>query len=97
VVKVCEPVDLAGFLAEHDGLPEDVLDTRLRWTLAGLIEFGVVGNYKLRPNLAVHAAYDIAWLTGVALAPDQAITPGKIDAEGGFFFQGLTVGLVWTR
>ncbi|MCR4411643.1 MAG: hypothetical protein NUV77_04355, partial [Thermoguttaceae bacterium] len=65
--------------------------------LAGLIEFGVVGNYKLRPNLAVHAAYDIAWLTGVALAPDQAITPGKIDAEGGFFFQGLTVGLEWTR
>lgn len=68
-----------------------------RTELAGLIEFGVVGSYKLRPNLAVHAAYDLAWLTGVALAPDQATSPGRVNLDGGLFFHGLVAGFEWTR
>ncbi len=68
-----------------------------RTELAGLIEFGVVGSYKLRPNLAVHAAYDLAWLTGIALAPDQAASPGWVNLDGGLFFHGLMAGFEWTR
>ncbi len=68
-----------------------------RTELAGLIEFGVMGSYKLRPNLAVHAAYDLAWLTGIALAPDQAASPGWVNLDGGLFFHGLVAGFEWTR
>ena len=68
-----------------------------RTELAGLIEFGVVGAYRLRPNLAIHAAYDLAWLTGVALAPDQAASPGWVNMDGGLFFHGLVAGFEWSR
>jgi hypothetical protein len=43
------------------------------------------------------ASYDIAWLTGVALAPEQvtyAATPvAEVRDEGMIFMHGLSVGM----
>jgi hypothetical protein len=74
--------------------------------VAALTEVGLVGSYKIRPNLSVQAAYDVNWLFGAALAPKQGFqntnplflgVQHPIDTSSVLFFQGLTLGLEWAR
>lgn len=68
-----------------------------------------MATYKIHPNVVIKAGYDIAWLTGVGLAPEQvrnetSITsllntgsPQTPNTHGTLFYQGLTLGLTWMR
>lgn len=64
-------------------------------------ELGIQGVYWLSDRLAIRGGYYLAWLEGVALAPDQIpvnslIVPGTaaVDTSGGLFLDGATIGLM---
>jgi hypothetical protein len=64
-------------------------------------EFGLVGTYKLNPAFTARVAYDFAWITGLALAPEQlifqpdaAVLPaaiGRVNDNGHVYVHGLTL------
>lgn len=64
-------------------------------------EVSVVGCYHLRPNLTLRGSWDMMWAVGVALAPEQVIfvpnPPARLNNNGVAFYQGISLGLVWTR
>ncbi|MFZ1932506.1 MAG: hypothetical protein WCB27_03950 [Thermoguttaceae bacterium] len=64
-----------------------------------IAEAGIQATYKFRPNLMGRAMYDITWVPGVALAPEQLqfnTEPiNKINTNGLAYFQGVTLGLEW--
>lgn len=68
---------------------------------AGFIgEVSFQATYKFRPTLMGRAAYDLMWITGVALAPEQiqisSATPvNSITTNGTIFAQGVSLGLEW--
>ena len=68
--------------------------------LAAFADIGVVGSYKIRPNVIVHVSWDWMWMIGLALAPENLefdITkPAEVNDDGDLFFQGLTASLEWT-
>jgi hypothetical protein len=64
-------------------------------------ELGLVGVYWLTPRIAVRGGYQLMWLEGVALAPEQIpvnnlIAPAiaAVDTSGSLFLDGATVGFV---
>lgn len=65
--------------------------------IAGVAEVGFTASYQLRRNLAVRAAYDLMWINGLALAPEQvnfqAGAPGRINRNGMLLMQSLSMGL----
>ena len=69
--------------------------------VALVAEFGFVGNYKLRPNLNVRAAYDFIWISGLALGSEQldfaVDPPPRINDNGSIYFHGLSLSaeLIW--
>jgi len=68
---------------------------------AGLAEFGLLASYQMHKNVHLHAAYDLMWLGGLALAPEQIVAqpaaPTRVDSGGVLFFQSVSLGLelVW--
>ncbi|WP_157731692.1 hypothetical protein [Thermogutta terrifontis] len=64
-------------------------------------EVSIVANYRLWDRVRVFGAYDMMWLDGVALAPEQVdftlLSPGRINDNGTVFFQGVSLGfdVVW--
>ncbi len=62
-------------------------------------ELGIQATYKFRPNLMGRAMYDITWVPGVALAPEQLqfnTEPiNKLNANGLAYFHGVSLGLEW--
>jgi hypothetical protein len=75
---------------------------RLSWSKHGaalIAEVGFEATYKFRPNLVAHASYDLTWVPGVALAPEQlqfdTQPSNRINTNGLAFFNGITMGLEW--
>ncbi|HLA83862.1 MAG TPA: hypothetical protein VJL29_03630, partial [Thermoguttaceae bacterium] len=64
---------------------------------AGLVEVGFTAGYQVRSNMVVRAAFDMMWLNGVALAPEQVDgqigAPGRINRNGLQFMQSLSLGV----
>ncbi len=64
---------------------------------SALADLGVVGSYKILPNVTFHAAWDWMWIAGLALAPEQIVhqrdTGPRVNDNGWLFFQGLTLNL----
>lgn len=64
-------------------------------------EVTVLASYRLGQRLRVFGAYEMMWLDGVALAPEQVdftlLSPGRINDNGTVYFQGVSVGfdVVW--
>ena len=61
-------------------------------------EIGLIGTYKLTDYLKVRAGYQVMWVEGIALAPDQANTANfggvsTVSNRGGVFVHGAVVGL----
>ena len=63
-------------------------------------EIGLVGVMEINDTLSVRAGYQVMWLEGIALAPDQITgtdlsAPGSatVRAENGLFYHGGSVGL----
>ncbi|MFZ5832497.1 MAG: hypothetical protein ACOY3P_20615 [Planctomycetota bacterium] len=52
-------------------------------------------SYRLRPNLIVSARYDLMWMFGMALAPEQMVFEtdpvARVDSDGEIFINGLTL------
>jgi hypothetical protein len=64
-------------------------------------ELGLQGLFWLTPRIAVRGGYQLMWLEGVALAPEQIpvtdlIAPGeaRVDTGGNLFLDGATVGML---
>jgi hypothetical protein len=62
-------------------------------------DLNLTGIYQLSSVWGVRAGYNLIWIDGVALAPDQldftnTPTSGKgVSTDGGLFLQGVNVGL----
>lgn len=69
-------------------------------SIACVIEFGVTGRYMITPHFWLNAGYDLMWVTGLALAPEQMkfeLDPSpKLNVGGTTFYHGLTAGFEWT-
>jgi hypothetical protein len=79
-----------GFLRERIG------DSNARFSFVG--DVNVSANYRLFSFLTVRAGYNLLWLQGVALAPEQldfgtsAMSGAEIRLDGGFFAHGISAG-----
>ncbi len=72
-----------------------------RRALAAVIEFGATGRYMITPHFWVTASYDLMWIAGLALAPNQmefttGEPSGRVDTGATVFYHGLTAGFEWT-
>lgn len=61
-------------------------------------EFGVVGTYNVTSYLKLRAGYQVMWIEGVALAPDQPNSntftgASSVSNRAGVFLHGAIVGL----
>ncbi len=72
----------------------------LRTTSAGLLStITITAIYRLNDTWGLRAGYDMAWLSGLALAPNQwdfTDTPSSgttLHGAGGLFLQGASLGL----
>ncbi|MBN1588957.1 MAG: BBP7 family outer membrane beta-barrel protein [Pirellulales bacterium] len=65
--------------------------------VAGLAEFGFTASYQVRRNMVIRAAYDLMWLNGLALAPEQVDgqigAPDRINRNGLQMLQSLSLGV----
>lgn len=65
--------------------------------IAGVIEFGLTTSYQLRRNMTVHAGYDLMWINGLALAPEQTSfhtgDVANLKRNGLLMMQSLSLGL----
>ena len=64
-------------------------------------EVSAVGYYKLRPNLTLQASWDMMFLVGMALAPEQLLwvrdPADGVNNNGYMYTQGISATLIWTR
>ena len=62
-------------------------------------ELSILGNYRIRKDLVVHAGYHFTWITGLALAGEQIQfqpnAPDRINDNGHTLHHGLSGGLEW--
>jgi hypothetical protein len=86
--------DVPGFVGQVSADDDDV---------AFVANAGLRGVLQLTNSLAVTGGYQLMWLDGVALAPEQIpitslVAPGAatIDTQGQVFFHGASVGMMLT-
>ncbi|MBN1911006.1 MAG: BBP7 family outer membrane beta-barrel protein [Pirellulales bacterium] len=64
--------------------------------VASVLEVGFISSYQLRQNLLLRLSYDLMWVSGVALAPEQVLmqdnAPERINHNGIQLFQSVTLG-----
>jgi hypothetical protein len=56
--------------------------------VAGVAELDLGVSYHLRPNMVVRASYDLMWVSGVALAPEQLVFVESVVRTTGIHQQG---------
>jgi hypothetical protein len=61
-------------------------------------EFGLIGTYNLTTYLKFRAGYQVMWVEGIALAPDQVnpanfLGSASVNNRGGVFLHGAVAGL----
>ena len=61
-------------------------------------ELGLIGTYRCTDYLKLRAGYELMWVEGLALAPDQVTTanfagPSTVSNHGGVFLHGAVMGL----
>ena len=65
--------------------------------IASIAELGFMTSYQIRHNMILNLNYDLSWVTGLALAPEQYIpqanAPARIDHNGALMMQSLSLGL----
>jgi len=75
-------------------LAGDFLESRDpgRLQASAMLEGGITGTFKLRPNVLLRAGYHVTWLGAIALAPEQDFN-GKISNDQDVFHHGPFLGL----
>ena len=85
-------------LATYDDINEIRYAKKDDCSLVG--EVSILGNYRIRQNLVVHAGYHFVWITGLALAGEQMQfmpdAAARLNDNGHVFYQGISGGLEWT-
>ena len=85
--KVCESTESCGSDKKSGAAP------------AGVGEAGLFGTWNMHPNVALTAGYQVLYVIGLALAPDQMASssnPGalsSLDTRGSIFYHGPSVGV----
>ncbi len=63
-------------------------------------ELSLFGSYRFKPNVIGYLSYDMMWVTGLALAPEQlnfhTNPANQITTNGFLFFQGMSFKLETT-
>jgi hypothetical protein len=69
---------------------QDIDETRYARSrdVAGVAELGMGFAYHLRHNLVARASYDLMWISGVALAPEQLVFADSVTRTRGVREQG---------
>ncbi len=60
-----------------------------------LLQAGVTGRYHIRPNISLRVGYELMYLTGLALAPNEISFDGTqalAGTTGDVFYRGFTFG-----
>ncbi len=64
-------------------------------------ELNFIGAYRFSPNFALRTSYDLLWATNLALAQNQLTfvinNPASVAAHHSLFFQGVSLGIEFTR
>jgi hypothetical protein len=82
------------YVDTHDSFSASASNTHL----AFLGEIGVTGSWQINRHFALRGGYQVMWLTGVALAPNQIAATdfaagSSVDTSGSLFCQGANAGL----
>ncbi len=92
IVRASDPAFGTSFSNDISDREDDV---------ALLGEVSVVGHYHVRPNLTIRASWDMMWAVGVALGPEQLNfqpdPPNHVNTNGVAYYQGISLGFIWTR
>jgi len=70
--------------------------------IAGLLQLGLIGRYRILPNLVATTGYEAMYLAGLATVSNQQYAPlnpgsgGSYDAGDGVLFHGGTFGLEYS-
>ena len=76
----------------------DVKENANQVAFIGEIDFNL--NYALNPNWSIRGGYQVFWVEGLALAPNQldftdaAGSGTTVDKTGGLFMHGAHAGLM---
>lgn len=60
-----------------------------------LLQAGVTGRYHIRPNISLRVGYELMYITGLALAPNEISFDGTqslAGTSGDVFYRGFTFG-----
>lgn len=64
-------------------------------SLSYLLQAGITGRYHLRPNVSLRVGYELLYMTGLALAPNEISFDGTqalAGVSGDAFYRGFTFG-----
>lgn len=87
------------YVTDFDDFDLRPLTTASDQDVAFVGELNLTGIYRLTETWNVRAGYNLMWIAGVALAPDQLDFSGEIGAgnqvasNGGVFLHGVNLGL----
>jgi hypothetical protein len=80
-----------------------LIDSSRRATdIAGLVQLGLIGRYRILPNLVATTGYEAMYLAGLATVSNQQYIPlnpgsgGSYTADDGVLFHGGTFGLEYS-
>lgn len=68
-------------------------------TASFLGEFGILATYRPQPNMELKASFDMMWIQGLALAPEQLsfvyppTEPATVGTGGHLYLQGFSLGM----
>ena len=90
-------VDTSVFLADAGAVQIANSDEDLDFSALG--EFGMELSFRVLPNVTLQGGYEVWWLHGIAVAPEQLqgslnpTTGQRIDADGDTWYHGGTAGV----
>ena len=90
-------MDATTFLSDAGSVQIANSDEDLDFSALG--ELGMQLAYRVMPNVTLRGGYEVWWICGVAVAPEQLqgnlnpTTGQRIDAEGDTWYHGGTLGL----
>jgi hypothetical protein len=97
-IELGAKVGVYGTRTEMDGSLGALQTTAASSRASFVGELGLIGTYNLTTYLNVRAGYQVMWVEGIALAPDQAnaanfLGSPSVSNRGGVFLHGGVLGL----
>ncbi len=83
------------FTDNPNGTADDFTGEGHENSLNYLLQAGVTGRYHIRPNISLRVGYELMYITGLALAPNEISFDGDralAGTTGDVFYRGFTFG-----